>query len=397
MGIYDDNQVLLKEICLEDTPNMLKVYNSLRNMVKLSDDIFSEEVKISCPGEKFVGVFEGQSFVVCKTDIGFKVLSPDFEMTLNYIPKGEIAEFKVVTELSCPKSHYEGIFSERNTNIHSSDQWFRKKVSTSFPEKTKDCIFLHGSGVRNNERQSQFIINYWGNIQAATQQCKSHSFIQTDTFHNAWNDPNLLTQYCNISTWNQDDKYLIRDKLIFTHSMGNLIFGQALMEEYCDMDISSRWYAASAPLNGSRVALVLAQICAGVSIFPSWVTLEFCTNGEPEPSYASMKPNSPGLDLVRQVVTERSSGSMCGLSAKGLNTIYSVGLVAVGLFANLEAPNDGLVAAFSCLQDQRPYDYTYKLPYYQATINHADGTCRNGDSWFGGEDKRPCSWYGAQQ
>jgi len=287
------------------------------------------------------------------------------------------------------------LFRKKNTNVFSKEQWFRKKT-VQFPVKEKDCIFLHGSGVTNTESQSAFERQYWGDIRLATQQCKSHRFVQYDTFYNPWTDPDLLTQYCNISTFGQQDNFLIRDKLIFTHSMGNLVLAKAIQDGYCDLDTSSRWYTASAPLDGSKVATVLAELCNQVSSFPNWVTLEFCSNGVPEPSYASMIPGTPGLAEVRETVTRKSSGSMCGSSAMGLNSIYSIGLVAVELFANLEPPNDGLVETISCAQANVAYTSSYSQPYYKANINHADGTCRNGDTWFGAQDKKPCSWYGSQ-
>ena len=48
------------------------------------------------------------------------------------------------------------------------------------------------------------------------------------------------------------------------------------------------------------------------------------------------------------------------------------------------------------LQGQHEFKPDFKSAWYVAGINHADGTCRNGDGALG-RDRQPCRWYRQRQ
>ena len=93
---------------------------------------------------------------------------------------------------------------------------------------------------------------------------------------------------------------------------------------------------------------------------------------------------------LTDIVSSRVKGSMCGDSAYGLNSIYSAALYSLAFYVEYGDINDGMVPISSCGDYDFSVDYTSK--YYLATINHADGTCRNSDGYWG-ISRKPCSWY----
>ena len=38
------------------------------------------------------------------------------------------------------------------------------------------------------------------------------------------------------------------------------------------------------------------------------------------------------------------------------------------------------------------WESVHKASWYQAEVNHADGTCKNGNSWWNPR-QMPCKWY----
>jgi len=109
-----------------------------------------------------------------------------------------------------------------------------------------------------------------------------------------------------------------------------------------------------------------------------------------------MVPTNPNLPIVRRVMSRYLTGMLCGTSATGLTSIWSVPLVVLAQMSDLESPNDGLIETTKC-QAHASDKYTPfpESHFYLANVNHADGTCRNGNGWWGSE-RRPCDYYEKQ-
>lgn len=71
-------------------------------------------------------------------------------------------------------------------------------------------------------------------------------------------------------------------------------------------------------------------------------------------------------------------------------------LQALASLVNYGEKNDGMVGIASCLLDGKTYGTTPDSDYYQAAINHADGTCRDGDGDFGKSTRQPCAWFASR-
>eukprot|EP01126_Amoeba_proteus_P039015 TRINITY_DN4095_c0_g1_i5.p1 TRINITY_DN4095_c0_g1~~TRINITY_DN4095_c0_g1_i5.p1 ORF type:complete len:128 (+),score=15.38 TRINITY_DN4095_c0_g1_i5:515-898(+) len=79
-----------------------------------------------------------------------------------------------------------------------------------------------------------------------------------NTFDNGWDYLPNQQEVCRVAL---DGKDVIEDTIIFSHSMGGLIFGGALVNGFCELGPTSRWYPVAPPTNGSRVADVASSIC----------------------------------------------------------------------------------------------------------------------------------------
>ena len=123
------------------------------------------------------------------------------------------------------------------------------------------------------------------------------------------------------------------------------------------------------------------------------------------PAYDTLAPNFPGVQDIVNYVAPYASGQMCGYSAYGLNSIYSIPLFLLSEVVGYDDPNDGMVTIPSCtIFPNTTFSNNAADLYYRVAGNHAgklmmtlfrdcftDGTCRDGDSWWG--NARPCSFY----
>jgi len=258
----------------------------------------------------------------------------------------------------------------------------------------KPCVFLHGSGLTDDEPPTTSFPDYWGEVENFTPQCASHTFNHHDTVSRRYDDPVLMAGYCALLT---NGSGIIDNKIIFTHSMGNLILAAALRAGYCSLAQSSSWYEVSGPLFGSKACDTLRQICQSdyEPLRDLAAKFNYCKSkdkGEPNPAYLSMRPSDANLTGLAEIVSKHVKGAMCGVSAFGLFSLDSLELEALAAVVGYGSANDGMVAITSCQNTQGTWGQIPQDNFYLAAINHADSTCRHGDGSFG-FNRLPCSWF----
>ena len=273
----------------------------------------------------------------------------------------------------------------------------------------KDCVFIHGVG-NTPDPDSASILNgsfpyYWGKVQAHTQQCASWSFLNVDTVYRGWDNKSLQEDVCKSATWDpvtgKSSMGAIKNRIVFTHSMGNMMLAGAIDSGLCSIDNeTSTWYEVSGPMLGSKMASKLKDICDNEGLY-KWVVTKmgFCLpDGGTTPAYQSLEPNYPGLQEIAKTIGSRISGAMCGTSAYGLTSIYSAEMLALAELAGFVGVNDGVVSWSSCNQQggNVPYKPDYRSAWYGAAANHIDTACYEGDGDWG-DDRKPCSWYSLRE
>lgn len=66
---------------------------------------------------------------------------------------------------------------------------------------------------------------------------------------------------------------------------------------------------------------------------------------------------------------------------------------ALSDFVHYGEQDDGMVGLSSCLLAGKSFGTSFEDDFYQAEINHPDGTCRDGDGDFGNAARQPCKWF----
>eukprot|EP00500_Bicosoecida_sp_ms1_P001780 CAMPEP_0203815040 /NCGR_PEP_ID=MMETSP0115-20131106/7448_1 /ASSEMBLY_ACC=CAM_ASM_000227 /TAXON_ID=33651 /ORGANISM="Bicosoecid sp, Strain ms1" /LENGTH=293 /DNA_ID=CAMNT_0050723929 /DNA_START=165 /DNA_END=1046 /DNA_ORIENTATION=- len=271
----------------------------------------------------------------------------------------------------------------------------------------KLCVFLHGAGERvQADATSTDTASYWGGDKIISKYspaaCTEWVFNHDDTVTQRFDDPNLKKRYCDVATGGTGQ---VTDAIVFTHSMGNNIFAAALRDGDCSIDhTSSTWYAASSPGGGSKAADFVDKLCANNSTDSKALQeiaklMHYCADTDPPTpnlAYDSLRTTYPGLQGLKEVIAREAAGAMCGDSDFGLTSVYSLLFEALADFVKYGEDNDGMVGIDSCLLDGVTYGSDPSNDFYRAAINHADGTCRNGNGDFGNSRRQPCAWFKAR-
>lgn len=253
----------------------------------------------------------------------------------------------------------------------------------------KDCIFMHGAGQNKSMKPTEDFKEYWGNVINYTQHCKSHIFIRQDTKSRGWDNHELQKSYCLEPVY--------KNKILYVHSMGNLILAGAIKNGYCKFEENVSWYHIGGPFKGSRAANLLHRVCThpDTNKYYKYIATKggYCIpeKNDTYPVYKTLITGYPGLKDLYPIAQKYVTGSMCGTDPTGLYSKYSLLLRILAYVTHYEELNDGMVGKNSCMLNDK-YISDYKSLYYDSTTNHADITCLNGDGYWG-SGNYPCSYY----
>lgn len=307
--------------------------------------------------------------------------------------------------------------------------WYQQQpVTSGTPIK---CIFLHGVGNADVGAPSLRATAYWDKIEAYTKKCSERHFIRADTVYKGWNNTSLQQEYCNLVLIGEPDK-VARNKVIFAHSMGNMILAGAIKNGLCSLDSSTFWYDTQGPINGSVFANFVEEC-----VCPTGRSFGFCnsTTKTLYPAFVTLKPGydlemlcvtlleHPGVSELAAIARQYVTGVMCGTSpiplfpsltsssSSRIFVPYSLDMFGFALFVyegadylsggcvsqatNILPSSDVAVPLSSCvaaLPQGKNFSTSYKDNFYLASVSHLDGTCRNGDGWWG-KHRKPCSWF----
>jgi len=266
------------------------------------------------------------------------------------------------------------------------------------------CVFLHGVGWPNTSAPTTSDTDeYWGgddNINSLTPWCSSRVFLHQETRKRGWDDDELGQGVCHDILGADSDDKVIRNTVIVTHSLGNLIFAAALRRGDCSMDASSHFVAITAPWHGTKGVSVLAELCSNTTTHTDlkWLVqkMHYCDEEEPgllQKGYRTMAPDYPGFMGLWKTAQVSVSAAMCGQSAFGLSTLYSVAMETLSTYIEYGEDNDGMVPVSSCFLPGMVYKPDYTSRFYAADVNHVDGTLRDGNGVFGTVTRQPNLWF----
>jgi hypothetical protein len=234
-------------------------------------------------------------------------------------------------------------------------------VKNNSPKKV--CIFFHGTGQTKDEPISSTFHGYWGKIENFTPQCSSRIFVHRNTKSRGWNSKELQNYFCETALMGEQNKNstLITNKIIFAHSMGNLILAEAIRNGICDIGNNTSWYSIAAPYLGSKAVSFVTELCkknlsySACKNAPAICKLVaeifgYCEDkGNDVPAcYKSLMIGNPVFPKLIEIVKRRIKGMVCGTDAFVLTSFYSVPMNWVSQMVNFTDSDDGFVNIGSC-------------------------------------------------
>lgn len=255
------------EKCVEKT--QVPPANSFRIAVenaKLIPDnmkIYDREIN-TCHGRKWSAEYSGENFVLCQGKNGMinKIIGDNVVIRII----GMKTEKKLPQILPSPAALNqceENIYVKKEGVNEHAEKWWNNPRTCNFKrirdenicrmenikldsESKYTCIFLHGVGISESEAGEPMDQwpDYWGYIHDYTPQCKVRKFIRVNSLTRGWDDKDLQQSFCNLALFDQapGDK-VIKNKILFVHSMGNLILAGAIKNGFCDIDRkTTAWY-----------------------------------------------------------------------------------------------------------------------------------------------------------
>eukprot|EP00443_Scrippsiella_acuminata_P048461 CAMPEP_0115200778 /NCGR_PEP_ID=MMETSP0270-20121206/17292_1 /TAXON_ID=71861 /ORGANISM="Scrippsiella trochoidea, Strain CCMP3099" /LENGTH=299 /DNA_ID=CAMNT_0002614183 /DNA_START=75 /DNA_END=974 /DNA_ORIENTATION=+ len=264
------------------------------------------------------------------------------------------------------------------------------------------CVFMHGLGMPNSSAPTEIDTDdYWGgdsNIIRLTPFCSSRTYIHQDTVTRAWDNAEMHKAVCEAALGEGSNDTVIRDTVLFAHSMGNLIFADAIRQGACSLDTSSHFVSIAAPWYGSKASQVLEEYCSNSSAGEvlHWLAhkLHRCDADRPgsiSHAYESLEPTYPAFEGLAEFAAQQVSFAMCGHSPYGLTSVYSAAMEGLASAIGFGEQSDGMVPLSSCLLPGKAYDTHWQSAFYSAGINHIDGTLRSGDGSLG-SSRQPSQW-----
>lgn len=425
------------KVCVDsfDVPPLAELFSTLNLAIRLDNiPTFDQDVN-KCSGNRWLVSYAGQHYVICQNKFSGKISGIIGEnLLLEVLSLSPIPEFQ---------PHFPPDFNLSSCNINENvyplssatvwDQanlWYSKgeqlclessslnrqdaSVCTSTSsdniialakKNLYDCVFIHGIGVDLLANETQLLDTfpeYWGDVHLHTPQCKTRKFLKIGTMTRGWNDNVLQKEVCSFATKDDNSKTdssagipLIKNKIIFAHSMGNLILAGAIKNKICDVDIETvAWYSIMSPYRGSKAADMLEDLCKSNSLltYPMRYIADFggyCVPGKnvSYPAYSSLTSKTLNATLSKElqdIAKKRISGALCGSSPYGLQSRYGLALTTLAAYVRYSEENDGMVEFSSCnLGIPEKFVADYEENWYYGQLNHADGTARNNDGWWG--------------
>jgi len=378
-----------------DVPPLEGLKEAFENAKVINDpSILVPEIP-DCEGTLWEIGFTGLSYLLCVQVDHVVVYGEGFIARLT-IEEGGSQETAMKVDQNCQTSHH----TRTDVAKGSEEPWFYLHNVPKY-EATKDCFFIHGAGVLPDDFKTANVggigsKEYWGNMEKFTPQCATRHFIHMDTTNRGWDNPATMDEVCDFISQGSGNT-IISNAVIFSHSMGNLIVAAAIHNGVCDIDDSSSWYNSQGPMLGSRAAKYVTEGCQdplsavriGAAATGWWCDPN--NNWEAYPSYQSM---DPPIEDLEHVIQNKMKGALCGSDSWGLHTLHAPALALIDLITGFGEKNDGMVAVSDCTYTHESKFSTsdHKKLFYKPIVNHADGTCQNGDGWWG-SDRKPCSWF----
>jgi hypothetical protein len=383
--------------------------------------------------------FMDETFVFCRMNTtssiekGFRIIGQDIQIDVTYLSDPIIvtkpSSIKQEELVKCTQVKDSSKISPSTWNLLSgsnSKDWLNAVKVNLFHDNyeqemtiqsascgcksgnKRPCLFFHGVGNPIDGGLKDTNPSF-GEIQKHAPCCSTVKFASLNTVQFAWNDAILQSKVCNasLSMSPSSTNNTIKDTIIVTHSMANLMFSGALANNRCTIDpTTSTWISLSGPMRGSMGSDFQQDVCDGGSFSQEAIKAVISLFGQCPSSPANRQMAYDGgnfasktlqaeYSLAREAHKKYTYAMICGDDFFGLfSKDQYLGILGGRFLPHKTNMNDGLVEFESCRGnfDSSVFQENFDSKFYRAKLNHADTQMRHGDALFGNTQK-PIKWF----
>eukprot|EP00644_Phytophthora_capsici_P013250 jgi/Phyca11/560970/estExt2_Genewise1.C_PHYCAscaffold_51041 len=411
--------------CIDSESGTLPAINSIVVAINQATAVANGNSIDCASGRVFKVTVHGVDFALCSSSSGFSMHGTDMDIKVGFLeervdiiqPTGITCEEEVISSsvTSIGTSLLTGQeIPENSRNLKAAfDFSFRDK--STYPEHhfcsckstQRACIFIHGMGIDKEEPDNVDSFDYyWGNLTDHAPCCSSIKYAVLDTVNNSWTNDTQQFKVCNralaVSETSSDS--VIKDTILVTHSMGNLMLAGAIASGKCSLDSSTSWVGLAGPMKGSMGSDFVQASCAGETndlleqvaditgkCPPTNALISLAYQGE---RFSSVEQDA-AYTAAQEAYTTNVTALMCSEGYSGLVSKYQAEFWVLGATVpHKSGDNDGMVEFESCAAGipATQFGETWRSKFYRTKLNHYDSEFLYGDGLLS-EAKMPVKWF----
>ncbi|CAI5706493.1 unnamed protein product [Peronospora farinosa] len=246
--------------------------------------------------------------------------------------------------------------------------------------KIRKCLFIHGELHSKHHDDLQDKSDYFGDMKHHAPCCSSIKYVSLDTETVGWTDEDLQETVCkhalSMSDKSDEEKKVIKDTILVTHSMGALILAVDTALNVCSNEKSRSFQAA-------MLLLGKCPVKAGLK------SLAYMGG------HYSSKELDTAYEDAQDVYSKYVTAAMCSNSFQGLISGDQIEYAGLATFAGHKSKkNDGFVTFESCRGglDTEKFDDDPTSAFYVSKCNHADTKFKHKDDLLM-NSKKPKRWF----
>ncbi|KAF4316604.1 hypothetical protein BBO99_00008305 [Phytophthora kernoviae] len=345
--------------CFPSNIPFASAVSALNEAMPIPSASVGDEVVECTSGNLFKTSFDGADFALCVSDAsGFVAFGSEMNFKVEYLDGHVDISAPRLNEVSCPVVKTSTFVTPTalalitggdvqvgsSRNLKTAEHMWMDAPTCSCKSKPRPCIFFHGLGNENDEKELQDLSRHWGDMSKRT------------------------------PCWK------------------------------CSFGESTSWVSLSAPMTGSMASDYLQDFCNDeISSFATGI-FELTGQCPMDPSrkstsYQNEKYSSKGLNAAYIAAQEAYRGNittaLCSNSYVGVFSKYQAMSIIAGKSVPHKSPeNDCLVEFQSCAVglDTSLFGNSYTDKFYMPELNHADTSFRTRDALFKASQK-PAKWF----
>ncbi|GMF20900.1 unnamed protein product [Phytophthora lilii] len=424
----DNKSVTNSVTCLDSESGNLPPINSIIAAINSAASLVEEDSRNPrCSSSASISI-NGIEFTLCAGLSGFTMTGSDINIGVQYMTssKPELQQIDNDTSQRCNtfveptvvsplgksiltsksastsrklKAEFDFTFwldnSEENADTSPGDSSRESEHhGCSCKSTPRPCLFIHGMGIDKEEPTNVDSFSYyWGNLTDHAPCCSTMKFTVLDTVNNSWTNDTQQQKVCDraLDVSETSMNSTIKDTILVTHSMGNLMLAGAIASGKCSLDSTSTWVGLAGPMKGSMGSDFVQASCAGETnnlleevaditgkCPPTNALISLAYQGE----RFSSTEHDAAYTAAQKAYAANVYALMCSEGYSGLVSKYQAEFWVLGATVpHKSGDNDGMVEFQSCAAgiSASKFGDTWRSRFYRTKLNHYDSEFLYGD------------------